>query len=150
MKALTLSESTNSKSTAMNVLPFNFDPVLLEKFKELKDSTLPLTTNWLELNVASETVNLVKSTLISDFSSVQQHINQQEARFIIMKIPKGSNFVIVFVFSCPEEVHVRIKMTMSSSKVYIYIFFVVIILLFYNYYFFMQGNCYCYSRTKWN
>ena len=79
LQALTLSESSSAKSSAMTFLPFQFDDDLLEKFKELNESN-PTSVNWLEMNVSSETVHLAKPSLISDFSSLREHINPSEGR----------------------------------------------------------------------
>jgi hypothetical protein len=50
-------------------------------------------------------------------AAVRYCIVHHHRRFIATKAPKSTGELLsLFIFSCPENVHVRIKMTMSSAK----------------------------------
>eukprot|EP01036_Dinobryon_divergens_P023023 gene23023-31335_t len=118
-KTLTQTESHKTKSTAMNVLPFQVSPELEEKLLEFRDGLC----NWVDMKVVTEdvpveTIILVDHRKLEDFNSLLQYVSKDEARFIVMKVPTflRSDASSLFIFSCPESVPIRMKMTMSSCK----------------------------------
>jgi len=112
-KVMTANESVKIKSSAMGVLPFEMTEQVIEKLNEFKTETC----NWVEMTLESETVSLLSAKNVSTSSKFQQHVSEEQASFIAVRLPKSTGEIVsFFIFSCPENVPVRSKMTMSSSK----------------------------------
>jgi len=111
-------ESTATKSTAMNVLPFNVDPELKARLVDFKAGGI----NWITMTVSDETVRLVDAKIVGELASgsLQSHVSSTESQFILTRMSKGpsgsTETMSFFVFSCPESVPIRSKMVMSSAK----------------------------------
>jgi twinfilin-like protein len=114
-------ESTATKSTAMNVLPFNVEPELKARLVEFKTGGIG-GINWIAMTVSDETVRLVDAKLVGELAgaSLQPHVSITEAQFILVRMTRKSasstETMSFFVFSCPESVPIRSKMVMSSAK----------------------------------
>ncbi len=113
-KSLTQSESANTKSSAMTVLPFKIAPEVLESFKQFNSKEI----NWIELTMEStETIRLVSNRKIGKTEKTCGYLSDSNASYIIYNITGDSNDnSIYFCFSCPESVPIKNKMTMSSAK----------------------------------
>lgn len=113
-KSLTQSESANTRSSAMTVLPFKIAPEVLESFTQFNSKEV----NWIELTMEStETIRLVSSRKIGKTEKTCAYLSDSCASYIIYNIAgDGNENSIYFCFSCPESVPIKNKMTMSSAK----------------------------------
>ena len=110
-------ESNATRATAMGVLPFQVAPELRSGIEDFKNSKC----TWCAMTIVGETVSLVGTKIVGDLAttgtSLQSHVSDTEAQFILTKHsnPAGEKLSF-FIFACPESVPIRTKMVMSSAK----------------------------------
>lgn len=73
---MTQSESTSSKAAALGVIPFQTSEEVLEKFNEFKEGS----TNWIDMTVESEVIQLVGAKSITDDHALAAHVRSDIAR----------------------------------------------------------------------
>ena len=98
------------KSTG--VIPFKLEDSCKEALAAFS-ATSSNNTSILEMSVQDETISFVSSNLeLAADVEFRSLMSATEARFLLLRKSEK----VLFVFSCPEDLHVRIKMVQSSSK----------------------------------
>ena len=101
-------ETNDLKSTAMGVLPFNMTTDASQAFKDFNSGA----KNFIELTIRSEIITLISSKTVKSGEKLHSLINAVEPTFYFINLENKR----LFVFSCPENAHVRLKMTMAASR----------------------------------
>lgn len=69
-------ESTNSKSSALSVLPFELSAEVIQQLELFKQGAC----NWVEMTITNEVINLVGFRTVSADDSLQSFIDTETAR----------------------------------------------------------------------
>jgi hypothetical protein len=73
-------ESSNAKSAALTMLPFEVAPAAARQFELFVSGDC----NWLEVNVVNEKIEVLKSDNIGFDSSLASLINNDEPRYLVV------------------------------------------------------------------
>ena len=118
-------ESSNVKSSAMGVLPFESSDNFPSTLDDFKNGQLKM----MELSLEGEKISVTRSEAAlnwDNFSTVMTNVPEADARFFLFRISAqvdgssstsdGDKAYTFFMFYCPEDCPIRTKMTMSSLK----------------------------------
>lgn len=79
-------ESSTNKSTALGVIPFDLSQPLLEKLLQLSslaDLNDESQSNWVEMTMVGETLDLLNARYVCAGDSMQEFISSEQARCAI-------------------------------------------------------------------
>lgn len=76
---MTRDESNTSKSSAMNVLPFELAPEVVEQIDEFKNNNC----NWVDVTLDGEVVKLVFSRTVKEFDSYKALVSKESAWYYL-------------------------------------------------------------------